>query len=83
MQTEMRRYYKTRKPFTPKSGEWYENAGGGRYQCVCGRSGVGPFLASMRSAGGWRFVAHGIGIYEDGKIDWDFSTGGYFEEVKG
>ena len=26
------------------------------------------------------FVAHGCQMYEDGTIEWDSSTGGYFEE---
>ena len=30
---------------------------------------------------GWTFMAHGIGIYIDSRIDWDYSTGGRFEEV--
>lgn len=29
---------------------------------------------------GWTFTAHGVNIYEDGTIDWDFSTNGRFEK---
>ena len=29
---------------------------------------------------GWRFTAHGVNMYEDGTIDWDFSTNGRFEK---
>ena len=29
---------------------------------------------------GWTFIAHGTNIYEDGTIDWDFSTNGRFEK---
>lgn len=70
-------YYKTRKPFKPESGETYENEGGGRFVCVdpypTQRSAIMQNVAS-----GWRFFAHGVGIYEDGKIDWDYSLGGHF-----
>lgn len=27
---------------------------------------------------GWEIVAHGVNMYGDGSIDWDFSTGGFF-----
>lgn len=27
---------------------------------------------------GWTFTAHGVNLYEDGTIDWDFSTDGHF-----
>jgi len=74
-------YYRTRKPFTPEHGKTYENEGGGRYTCVdwCPSS----HHCIMRSAGGWEFVACGVGIYEDGKIDWDYSLGGEFADVLG
>ena len=72
-------YYSTRKPFIPRTGEIYENEGGGRYLCVSGRMGAGPALATMRNVkSGWQLIAHGVGIYEDGRIDWDYSTGGQF-----
>lgn len=29
---------------------------------------------------GWTFRAHGIILYDDGTIEWDYSTGGHFEE---
>ena len=29
---------------------------------------------------GWTMVVHGTNIYEDGSIDWDFSTNGYFTD---
>ena len=37
--------------------------------------------AILRSVfSGWEFLAHGVNMYEDGTIDWDFSTGGYFNK---
>lgn len=29
---------------------------------------------------GWTMVVHGTNIYDDGSIDWDFSTNGRFTE---
>ena len=41
-------------------------------------------MVNVRS--GWSFLAHGVGIYPDGRIDWDYSTDGRFtkfvEEAK-
>lgn len=68
-------YYKARKSFRPEVGEIYENEGGGRYECI----ETGSTNALMRNeASDWTFIAHGIGVYPDGKIDWDYSTGGYY-----
>lgn len=38
-----------------------------------------PYSALVRSTiTGWTMMVHGTNIYEDGSIDWDFSTNGYF-----
>ena len=38
-----------------------------------------PYSAVVRSTiTGWTMMVHGTNIYEDGTIDWDFSTNGYF-----
>ena len=38
-----------------------------------------PFSAVVRSTiTGWTMMVHGTNGYEDGSIDWDFSTNGYF-----
>lgn len=68
-------YYSTRKPFFPEEHEVYENEGGGEYRCIEGGDTTAVFR-NIRS--GWTFVAHNVGIYEDGKIDWSHSTGGRF-----
>ena len=82
MTAEKRAYYATRKRFTPKTGEIYENEGGGIFKCLTGRTGVAPAHAKMQNVkSGWTFIAHEVGIYEDGRIDWDYSTDGCFEEV--
>ena len=52
--------------FNPTPDTIYTNKGGGSYICL--------------EAEKWTFVAHGCQMYEDGTIEWDSSTGGYFEE---
>jgi hypothetical protein len=74
----MKRNYESRKPFSPVTGELYENAGGGRYRCLRADHTEASFI---NVASGWLLRAHGCGIYQDGKIDWDYSTGGCFAEV--
>lgn len=69
-----------REKYTPVTGKTYRNIGGGSYRCI--KSSYEPTKAIMKNvASGWTFTAHGCGIYEDGSIDWDYSTGGRFEEV--
>ena len=85
MKEEMRRYYATRQRFTPEGGREYENQGGGTYRCLM-RGGRIPEHAAvmMNTSSSWTFIAHDCGIYEDGRIDWDYSTGGFFvKEVQG
>lgn len=74
-----------REGFTPKEGQVYTNNGGGEYRCIYIGSGfgIGPGIAEMQNIkSGWTLIAHGCGIYEDGTIDWDYSTGGRFEAIK-
>ena len=60
-------------------GAVYENKGGGFYKCLR----TMPDGAVMRNQkSGWQFVAHVITMYEDGTIEWDYSTGGDFREEK-
>ena len=70
----MERYY-----FNPTPGTIYTNKGGGSYICL---SASGHFEAEFRrvSKYKWTFTAHGCQMYEDGTIEWDGSTGGYFAE---
>ena len=77
MTKEKMAYYNSRRPFFPTRGKTYENEGGGTYVCLGAHGGVCT-MANVRS--GWTFLAHGVGIYEDGKIDWDYSTAGSFSE---
>lgn len=69
----------TRERYVPKVGRVYRNQGGGEYRCT----GTMPDGSArfMNMASGWILNAHGIGMYEDGSIDWDYSTDGHFVEV--
>lgn len=57
-------------------GAAYLNRNGYKYLCksVC-QSNKATF---ERLSDGWTLIAHGVHFYEDGTIDWDYSTGGYF-----
>lgn len=65
-----------REKFTPKKNTVYVNQGGGCFMCLFVKEDGTAVMQNVASQ--WTFTAHGIGIYEDGAIDWDFSTGGYF-----
>lgn len=67
------------KPFFPVKGEIYENAGGGRY--LCESDGNEHCARFMNVTSGWTFIAKGIVRYDDGTIEWDFSTDGVFRPV--
>lgn len=44
--------------------------------------GYSPFSALVRSTvTGWTMKVHGVNQYEDGSIDWDYSTEGIFTRV--
>lgn len=39
------------------------------------------YTALVRSTiTGWTMVVHGTNMYDDGSIDWDFSTGGHWTD---
>lgn len=71
---------KNRKPLTPQFGQVYDNAGGGRFMCRYLYSDGSAEMINVSS--NWCFHAHGLGVYPDGKIDWDYSTDGRFLEVR-
>lgn len=63
-------------------GEVYRNKGGGEFRCTTPdlpgyELGV-ERLQNVKT--GWTFRAHGIREYPDGTIEWDYSSGGYFDE---
>lgn len=63
--------------FIPKRGEIYKNAGGGEFLCL--ESSLAPTMVNINS--GWTFTAHVCARYEDGSIEWDYSTGGRFMKM--
>lgn len=66
--------------FKPTPGSTYENHGGGTYLCL--RVYESEDKAIMQNiASGWTCICYGIGFYFDQTIDWDWSTGGHFEEI--
>lgn len=71
-----------RTPFSPEPGQIYslQSASGGEFYCESLQAGsaFNAWMVNVRS--GWRFLAHGVGIYPDGRIDWDYSTDGRFTE---
>lgn len=73
------------KRLKPTPGTTYINKGGGAY--LCGDVWKNDTLDQSYSASmtniksGWTFIAHGITQYVDGSIEWDYSTGGRFEEI--
>lgn len=71
-----------RKPFTPQPGTGYRNQGGGIFDCIAATDESDVFIMRNR-ASGWTFNAHGVGIYDDDSIDWNYSTDGHFESVSG
>ena len=45
--------------------------------------GYSPYTAVVRSTiTGWTMKVHGTNMYEDGSIDWDYSTDGMFTEKR-
>lgn len=67
-----------RTRFTPEVNKIYTNAGGGEYKCLRIISEGKAVMQNTKSR--WTLNANGCGIYSDGKIDWDYSTNGYFAE---
>ena len=48
---------------------------------MCVAVSLGEHQASMiRLSDGWSFAAQGLQQYEDGTVEWNFSTGGAFRE---
>lgn len=70
------------KPFIPIFGQVYETQLGGQYRCV-----TPPYIsypvgeARMRNeATGYVCRVHGLRLRPDGYVEWDYSSGGYYDE---
>ncbi len=69
--------------FTPQAGQIYQNINGNFYLCL-DAGNYSPHRALMQSPGSlWTFTAVDCRLYEDGKIDWAYSTGGFFAKEAG
>lgn len=67
-------YLATRKDIDCELGHVYDNVGGGSYICISKSLARGSYtFENVKS--GWRLIAFGVGVYIDGKIDWDYSKG--------
>ena len=73
-------FYESRRTYAPEYGRTYINEGGGEYRCI---SQINSYETAwfQNVASGWVLIAHMIGIYEDGTIDWDYSNGIEFRKV--
>lgn len=73
-----------RAPFSPEPGRIYDLASpsGGKFYCERLQYGSVFNAWMVNVLSGWSFLAHGVGIYPDGRIDWDYSTGGQFTDFK-
>lgn len=67
-----------RKYITPIYGNLYENKNGAVYRCVSVCYDGDHSAMMRRIKDGWTILCHGIQQYPDGKIEWNYSTGGHW-----
>ena len=60
-------------------GKEYKNRCGGTFRCISRDIEDSDAYYMQNTASRWTFMAHVITLYEDGTIEWDYSTGGRFE----
>lgn len=58
-------------------GKVYPNRNGKCYLC---KSVDGKNATMERTTDHWTLIAHGIKLYEDGTIEWAYSTGGHWKK---
>lgn len=71
--------------FVPQVGQVYQNRNDRSYLCLSveKRPLLNDTTAQMRrTSDGWTLTAHGLIRYEDGTIEWNYSTGGRWSESK-
>ena len=61
-------------------GQVYQNKGGGAFLCIKQIDENVYVMLNIKSS--WMLHAHNITMYEDGTIEWDYSSNGYFSELK-
>lgn len=74
-----------RKYFVPVVNGIYRNRNGQEYRCtsVVGNGSAETTAYFTRLSDGWSLAAHGPLIYEDGTIEWNYSTGGHWPWQQG
>ena len=75
-----------RKYFIPVVNRVYTNRNNKQYRCTGFVEGSCPWETVAyftRLSDGWSLTAHGPQIYEDGTIEWNYSTGGHWPQGKG
>ena len=68
-----------KKYFIPVVNHIYTNRNGSQYRCTDRVKGIRPcetIAYFTRLSDGWSLTAHGPQIYDDGTIEWNYSTGG-------
>ena len=61
---------------TLRAGAVYEHStNGSRYRCL---SSAGHDARLERLGDGWTITAHGVRMSDEGKIHWNYSTGGHW-----
>lgn len=63
---------------TPKVNKIYENRNGFLYRCVEVLEDCAVFVCVTS---GWTMRVHNVRLYDNGKINWDWSEGGHFVRV--
>ena len=64
-----------KRAFNLEIGKKYKNHNGSEYVC---RANYSHSTVLERIKDSWTLEAHGICIYDDGTIEWDYSTGGHW-----
>lgn len=71
--------------FIPIVGRVYQNRNGQQYLCLHANHQSAPDSDAaalfQRISDGWTLTAHGILQYEDGLIEWNYSTGGHWPQI--
>lgn len=70
--------------FVPVVGQTYQNRNGEQYLClgVHRNTVLSDTTAEFeRLKDRWTLIAHGIGRYADGTIEWNYSTGGHWPQI--
>ncbi len=59
-------------------GEIYKNKNGGSFRCLESYDDGDALVQNVAS--GWTCWAHVVTMYDDGTIEWDYSTAGHFPQ---